>query len=120
MEKEGWSVELVDNQNLGFEAPPMNKIRQKRRKKGDVREAVATIRAIEKSRYVRVIEGEAVRKDDPIKYFFPTRVPLSPRAGVMVIAIPQNEEISGGGKNRGRKGVSFLSSEEKRIGEHKR
>ena len=30
---------------------------------------------------------------------------LSPR-GVMAIEVPQNEEISGGGKNGGRKGVS--------------
>ena len=30
--------------------------------------------AMEKARYVRVIEGEEVRRDDPVKYFVPLRV----------------------------------------------
>ena len=45
---------------------------------------------MEKSRYVRVIEGEEVGRNDPIKYFLPT--------GVMAIEVTQNEEISGGEK----------------------
>ena len=52
---------------------------------------------------VRVVEAEVVRGDDPVEYF------LSPTSGdpegVMAIEVPQNEEISGGGKNGGRKGV---------------
>ena len=35
--------------------------------KGDVR-----VGAMEKSRYIRVIEGEEVRRDDPIEYFLST------------------------------------------------
>ena len=34
--------------------------------KGDVRRG-----AMEKGEYVRVIEGEEVRRDDPVKYFLP-------------------------------------------------
>ena len=42
--------------------------------KGDVR-GVATVRgAMEKSRYVRVIEGKEIRGNDPIEYFLPTGV----------------------------------------------
>ena len=52
---------------------------------------------------VRVIEAEEVRGNDPVEYF------LSPTSGdpegVMAMEVPQNEEISGGGKNGGRKGV---------------
>ena len=58
--------------------------------------------------YVRVIEGEEVRGDDPVKYFLPTGVGSTSRVpeGVMAVEVPQNEEIYGGGKNGERKGVN--------------
>ena len=56
---------------------------------------------------MRIIEEKEVRRDDPIEYFFPTRVGSTFRVleEVMAIEVPQNEKISGGGKNGGRKGV---------------
>ena len=63
---------------------------------------------MEKGGCVRVIEGEEVRRDDPVKYFLLAGVgstSLVPE-GVMAIEVPQNKEISGAGKNGGRKGVS--------------
>ena len=42
--------------------------------KRDVKGGANSNGAIEKSRYVRVVEGEEVRRDDPIKNFLPTRV----------------------------------------------
>ena len=60
---------------------------------------------MEKSRYVRVIEGE-IRGDDPIKYFLPTGVRGTFRVQeeVMAIEVLQNEKISEGGKD-GERGV---------------
>ena len=62
---------------------------------------------MDKSRYVRVIEGEEVRRDDPTEYFLPTKVGSTSRVpeGVMAIEVLQNEEISEGEKNGGRKRV---------------
>ena len=62
---------------------------------------------MEKSGCVRVIEGEEVRRDDPVEYFLPTGVGRTSGVPerVMAIEVPQNEEISGGGKNGGRKEV---------------
>ena len=60
---------------------------------------------MEKGGCVRVIEREEVRGDDPVEYFFPAGVGSNscvPKE-VMAIKVPQNEEISGGGKNGGRK-----------------
>ena len=34
-----------------------------------------------------------------------SEVPLESQGGVMAIEVPQNEEISGGGKDGGRKGI---------------
>ena len=42
--------------------------------KGNIRGGATARGAMEKSRYVRVIEGEEVRGDDPIKYFLPMRI----------------------------------------------
>ena len=42
--------------------------------------------------------GEEVRRNDPVEYFLPAGVGRVPE-GVMAIEVPQNEEISGGGKN---------------------
>ena len=76
--------------------------------KVNVKGGATTSGAMEKSRYVRVIEGEEVRKDDPVEYFLPTGVGSTSGVpeGVMAIEIPQNEEISGGE----RKGVGSVIS----------
>ena len=44
---------------------------------------------------------ERLEKNDPIEYFLPTEVrnTFSVPEGAMEIEVPQNEEISGGGKN---------------------
>ena len=62
---------------------------------------------MEKGGCVRVIEGEEVRRDDPVKYFLPAGVGGTYRVpeGVMAIEVPKNEEISSGVKDGGRKGV---------------
>ena len=62
---------------------------------------------MEKGGCVRVIEGEEVRGDDPVEYFLPAGVgsTSSVPKGVMAIEVSQNEGISGGGKNGGRKGI---------------
>ena len=62
---------------------------------------------MEKGGCVRIIEGEEVRGDDPVEYFLPTGVGSTSGVpeGVMAIEVPQNEDVSGGGKNRGRKGI---------------
>ena len=54
---------------------------------------------MEKGGCVRVIEGEEIRRDDPVKYFLPAGVGSTSCVpeGVMAIEVPQNEEISGGG-----------------------
>ena len=52
--------------------------------KGDVRKGATAKRAMKKSRYMGVIEGEEVRGDDPIEYFLPMgdrKYLLSPRRG---------------------------------------
>ena len=49
-------------------------------------------------------EGEEVRGDDPVEYF------LFAVVGSMAVEVPQNEEISGIGKNGGRKGVGSAIS----------
>ena len=62
---------------------------------------------MEKSKRVRVIEGEEVRRDDLVEYFLPAGVGSTSWVpeGVMAIEVPQNEEVSGGGKNWGREGI---------------
>ena len=56
---------------------------------------------MEKGGCVRVIEGEEVRRDDPVEYFLPAEVGSTSGVPerVMAIEVPQNEEISEGGKN---------------------
>ena len=72
-----------------------------RSSKGDVRRGATARGAMEKGRCVRVIEWEEVRRDDMVKYFLPSGVRSTSGVpeGVMAIEVPQNEEISGGGKN---------------------
>ena len=45
-----------------------------RRSKGDVRGRATARGAMEKSGCVRIIEGEEVRRDDPVEYFLPAGV----------------------------------------------
>ena len=72
--------------------------------------------------HVRVMKGNKVRGDDPIKYFLPMGVrtthflPTGVPEGVMAIEVLQNEEISGGRRNRGGKESALLSVEKERIG----
>ena len=71
---------------------------------------------------VRVIEGEEVRGDDPVEYLLPKGVGSTSWVpeGVMAIEAPQNEKISGGGKNGGRKGVGSPFVGEEQIEGHTR
>ena len=50
---------------------------------------------MEKGGCVRVTEGEEVRTDDPVKYFFRVGVP----EGMMAVEVPQIEEIFLRGQN---------------------
>ena len=67
---------------------------KRRGSKGDARRG-----AMEKGGCVRVIKGEEVRRADPVEYFLRGRKYILIPEGVMAIEVPQNEEISGGGKN---------------------
>ena len=64
---------------------------------------------MEKSRYVRVIEEEEDRGDNPIECFLPTGVGSTfwVLVGVMAIEVSKNKEICGGGNNGGRKEIGF-------------
>ena len=76
------------------------------RSKGDVRRRATVRGAVKKGGCVRVIEGEEVRRDNPVEYFLPAGVGGTsgvPEGGI-AIKVLQNEEISGG-KDGGRKGV---------------
>ena len=44
------------------------------RSKKDIRGVTTAKEAMGKSRYVKVIEGKKVRRDDPIEYFLPAGV----------------------------------------------
>ena len=61
--------ELVGGHNPSHKAPPMSKIGEKGGSKGELKGG-----AMENSMYVRVIEGEEVRGDDPIEHFLPKGV----------------------------------------------
>ena len=47
---------------------------KRRGNKGDVRRGATSSGAMEKGECVRVIEGEEVRRNDPVKYFLPMGV----------------------------------------------
>ena len=51
--------------------------------KGDVRTGATAIGAMEKGECVRVIEGEEVKRNDPVEYFLPagSEVPLESQRG---------------------------------------
>ena len=59
-EREGQLVELVGDQNPSPAAPPRG---ERAGSKGDVRGG-----SVKKSKYVRITEGEEVRKNDSIEY----------------------------------------------------
>ena len=82
---------------------------QKGETKEDVRGGATARGAMEKCGYIRVIEGDEVKTDGSIKYFFTTGVGSTfwVLNGVMAIEVPQKKEISGGGKDGGKKGVNF-------------
>ena len=63
---------LVGGQNPGPEAPPRSKKRREKRGKGDVRREATARGTMEKGGCVSIIEGEEVRRDDPVEYFLPT------------------------------------------------
>ena len=71
--------------------------------KGDVAGEATAREAKEMSRYVRVIEGEEIRRDDPVEYFHSTvvRSTFSVLEGMMTIEVsrmkrfPEEERIEG-------------------------
>ena len=66
-EREGRTEEWVGGQNPGPESPPKSK---RGGSKGDVRRGATTRGALKKGGCVRIIDGEEVRRDDPVEYFF--------------------------------------------------
>ena len=72
--KRGKIEELLNGQNPGPEAPPRSKKERERREQRKCQGRATVREAMEKGGCVRVIEGEKVRRDDPIKYFLPTGV----------------------------------------------
>ena len=70
---------------------------------------------MEKGRYVTVIEGEEVRRNDPIEYFLPTRVgsTLCVPERMLAIEFPQDEEIFEGRKEWREKTNRFCYPSEK-------
>ena len=106
-EREGQTKELVDGQNPGTEALLRSKKRQKKRGKGNVRRGVPARGAMGKGGCVRVIEGNEVRRNDPVECFLTVGVGSTAWVpeGVMAIEVPQNEEVSGGGKDGRGEGV---------------
>ena len=70
-ERDDQIEELADGQNPGPVAPPRSK---KKESKGDVRKGATARGAMERGGCVRVIEGEEVKRDDPVKYFLRERV----------------------------------------------
>ena len=98
---------MVGDQNPAPEAPPRNKNGQERSKQRKCQGKSDCQRSDVEGSCVRVIEEEEVRGNDPVECFLPTGVgstSLVPE-GVMAIEVPKDEEISGGGKNGGRKEV---------------
>ena len=59
------SVEMQEVREIGQKEAAESS----RRSKGDVRRGATARGMMEKSGCVRVIEGEDVRRDDPVKYF---------------------------------------------------
>ena len=73
---------------------------------------------MEKSRYVRVVDGKEVRRNDPVEYFLPTELgstSLVPE-GVMAIEVSQMKRFLEEKKIEGAKKSVLPSDKEKRIG----
>ena len=70
--KKGWQVELVGDQTQILKHLPGTREGERGGSNENVRGGATAREAMEKSRYVRLIERKEVRKDDPIKYFLPT------------------------------------------------
>ena len=114
-------MELVGNQNPGSDYVSGAREGERGGSQEDVRGSANARRAIEKSRYGRVIEVKEVRGDDSIQHFFPTGIGSNFRVpkGMMAVEISQNDEISGGGKSGGRKGVVSAVRRRRAKGENK-
>ena len=65
---------------------------------------------MEKGEYVRVIEGEEVRRDDPVKYFLPGGVGSTSWGpeGVMAIEVPRMKRFLQEGRMEGEKELVLL------------
>ena len=72
--REGQLAKLVGDQNLSPEALPMSERRQEKREQKRCQERATARIAMEKSRYVRIIERKGVRGDDPVEHFLPMGV----------------------------------------------
>ena len=83
---------------------------KRRGNKGNVRGGATARGALEKGGCVRVIEGGEIRRDNLVEYFLPAGIgsTSSVPEGVMAVEVPQNQEISGGGKNGERKEVGSV------------
>ena len=99
---------MEGDQNPGPVAPSRSRRGIERREQRKQKGRSNCQRSDRKGRYVRVIEGEEVRRNDPVKYFLPTGVRSNScvSEGMMAVEVPQNEEISRG-ENGKRKGVGF-------------
>ena len=109
--REGRIEELVGGQNPGHELPHRSRKRQEKRGQGRSQERSDCQRSDGEGWVCQGHWGEEIRGDDPVEYFLPTGVGSTswvPKR-VMAIEVPQNEEISGGGKNEGRKGLGVES-----------
>ena len=75
------------------------------RSKGDVRGGATARRAMEKGRCARVIEGKRSKEMTQSNTSHGGRKYLLSPRGVMAVEVSQNDEIIGGEKSGGRKGV---------------
>ena len=96
---------MVGGQNPGPEAPSRNQKGQERREQRRCQGRSDCWRSGEKGKYVRIIEGEEDMNINQSNTSHGGRKYLLSPRGVMAIEVPQNEKISLGGKNGGRKGV---------------